>query len=73
MDETNQDQHEVRSVKRGRKPKAEIVADSPAQSLALRIWEGQSVDLPVKVRRARISAALEAQGMSMDGVELPDA
>lgn len=43
---------------------------SPAQVLALRIWEGQSPDVPVIERVARIAAGLKAQGMSLD-VELP--
>lgn len=43
---------------------------SPAQSLASRIWEGQSPDLPRAERMHRVKAGLEAQGMSMEGVTL---
>ena len=42
-----------------------------AQALALRIWSGQSSDLGVGDRKERIRIALEAQGLSMDGVKLP--
>jgi hypothetical protein len=86
MDEATQDQHEVHSVtepkKRGRKPKDEIVLLASAvqehdarrvelaQALASRIFAGQSPDLPMNDRLARVRAGLEAQGLSMDGVEL---
>ena len=43
---------------------------SGAQELALRIWEGQSPDVPVIERVSRIAAGLKAQKMSLD-VELP--
>lgn len=70
---------EVRSVKRGRKPKqsteavvTEIVAQcdtiSPAQDLCNRIWEGQSPDLPKRERAERIKRALVAQGYAPDSV-----
>lgn len=45
-------------------------APSKAQSLALRIWSGQSVDVPVIERVARIAAGLKEQGFSLD-VDLP--
>jgi hypothetical protein len=41
-----------------------------AQNYANRIWAGQSRDLSRHERLGRIKAALEAQGMSMEGVEL---
>jgi hypothetical protein len=45
---------------------------SPAQAYALRVWNGQSRDtLPRNERIARVRKALEGQGMSMEGVELP--
>lgn len=45
-------------------------AESPAQALATRIWEGQSPDVSVIERVARIAAGLKAQNMSLD-IELP--
>jgi hypothetical protein len=53
-------------VKRGRPAKVaaiETPIDNAAQAYANRIWEGQSPDLPVSDRIARIHAALIAQGM----------
>lgn len=47
------------------------VCQAQAQALALRIWNGQSPDLPRAERMRRIAAGLEERGMSMDGVELP--
>lgn len=44
--------------------------ESPAQALATRIWEGQSPDVSVIERVARIAAGLKAQNMSLD-IELP--
>lgn len=48
-------------------------ASSEAQAYALRIWTGQSPDLSRHERLGRVAVALEAQGMSMEGVSLPDA
>jgi len=60
--------------KRGRPPK--IVTDPghpnyAAQEYARRVWGGQSQSLPQGERRWRVQKALEAQGWSMEGVELP--
>ena len=44
---------------------------NPAQEYALRIWNGQSPDLSRHERLGRIAEALKAQGLSMEGVELP--
>lgn len=41
-----------------------------AQAYANRMWAGQSTDLPRAVRVDRIKTALEAQGLSMEGVQL---
>lgn len=63
--------------RRGRPPKtaAEQIATVPAsdmaQAYALRVWQGQSESLPRSHRVARVKAALEGQGMTMEGVELP--
>lgn len=45
-------------------------AAGAAQAYAARIWEGQSISLPRNERLKRVKAALEAQGLSMEGVEL---
>ena len=68
----------VHRVKPGRKPKAvpvEIVpvvevADNRAQAYALRIWEGQSVDVSIPDRVERVVNGLRGQNLSID-VELP--
>lgn len=41
-----------------------------AQSYANRVWKGQSINLHRNERLRRVKAALEAQGMSMEGVDL---
>ncbi len=86
MDEANQDQSPLRGVKkRGRPPRVlteaqverglgEIDAEDArqkAQAYALRIWQGQSPDLPRHERAAHVAAGVQAQGLSMDGVILP--
>lgn len=74
MDATNQTEQPLRSVKRGRPAKVvelPVVQESAQQSLATRIWEGQSPDLPVSDRVQRIVNALKAQGLGID-VTLPD-
>lgn len=48
-----------------------VVEDtSAAQDMADRIWAGQSESLSRHERLGRIAAALEAQGLSMEGVKL---
>jgi hypothetical protein len=42
-----------------------------AQAYAIRVWNGQSVSLGRADRVRRIRAALEGQGLSMEGVKLP--
>ena len=85
MDKTPEVQHQVRRVRR---TKAQIEAenakhfgfgvievaapDTAAQSYALRIWNGQSPDLLRPDRIERVTRGLEAQGMSMDNVVLPE-
>jgi hypothetical protein len=46
------------------------VVNAEAVEYALRVWRGQTPDLPRAERIRRVKAALEAQGMSMEGVEL---
>ena len=66
MESTNQAEQPLRRVKRGRPPKVAAV-ETPIETdagneYAMRIWDGQSPDLPVSDRVARINAALLAQG-----------
>jgi hypothetical protein len=44
---------------------------SPAQTLAKRIWDGQSPDLSVPERLRRVAAGIERQGYTMSEVTLP--
>ena len=73
MDKAIEGADAVHRVKRGPKPKVaaiEAPADNKAQAHAIRIWNGQSVDVPVIERVARIVNGLKEQGMSLD-IELP--
>lgn len=43
-----------------------------AQAYALRVWNGQSPDTLARNERVRrVAAALEGQGWTMEGIELP--
>lgn len=44
--------------------------ESPSQNLAMRIWDGQSPDVAVIERVARIANALKGHNMPLD-IELP--
>ena len=80
MDATNQTAEPLRSVRRGRPPKVaavEMPIKAPVEIVVVqaadagleygqRIWDGQSPDLPVSERVARINAALIAQGFPGD-------
>lgn len=79
MGQADSNIEEVRSVKRGRKPKqisAPVVSEtiaqcdtiSAAQDLCNRIWDGQSPDLPKHERANRIKNALIARGYDPDSV-----
>ena len=48
----------------------EAVDNSAAQAYGLRIWHGQSVDLPIAERVQRVVNGLRGQSMSID-VNLP--
>jgi hypothetical protein len=50
--------------------KAENMGAALAQAYALRVWNGQSPDVPRAERLRRVAKALEGQGLSMEGVEL---
>lgn len=42
-----------------------------AQAYAIRVWNGQSTDVPRKERIERVKRALEGQNLPFEGVELP--
>lgn len=44
-----------------------------AQSVAMRIWDGQSVSLPRHERIGRVHRALMERGLDIAGLEFPDA
>ncbi len=48
-----------------------IEANEKAQELAMRIWDGQSNDLPNHERVKRIVAGLKSQGYYADNINLP--
>lgn len=58
-----------------RKPKVaviELAADAtPAQAYAMRVWGGQSVDVPRHERIERCMNALRGQNLSTDGIVFP--
>ena len=84
MDATDQDTKPLRRVGRPRKvlegadagsKHVDVVAfvesrngKSNAQIYAERVWSGQSPDVPVAERLARVRSALEGQGMDCEGV-----
>jgi hypothetical protein len=51
--------------------RAPYVSVSTAQAYALRVWNGQSVNIPRNERLKRVKAALDGQNLSMEGVVLP--
>ena len=76
MGQTLEGADTVHRVKRGRPAKVEHVmevfpaVDNAAQAYALRIWEGQSVDVPLPERVERVVNGLRGQKLSID-VNLP--
>lgn len=63
-------------VKRGRPakaieaPVAAPVVDDAAQAYALRVWDGQSPDVPLQERIVRVLNALKGQSLSIN-ITLP--
>ncbi len=49
----------------------EPMDDNKAQAYAIRVWNGQTPSLGRGERVRRVKAAVEAQGLSFDGVKLP--
>lgn len=79
MDATNQAEQPLRSVRRGRPAKSAVKADDlkgvdpVAAEYAVRVWNGQSPDLPVSERIDRVLNALRAQKLLIDGLSFPPA
>ena len=66
----------VHRMKPGRKPKVVMevfpaVVDNRAQAYAMRVWAGQSVDVPPAERKERVFNALRGQNLSTDGIIFP--
>ena len=65
-------------MKRGRPAKVAAVTDSSiitendfAQAYAMRVWSGQSIDVPRAERIERCMNALRVQNLSTDGIVFP--
>lgn len=53
-------------------PPAAPPSDDPMQSYAMRVWDGQSISLPIAERVRRVEAALAEQGCTdMSAINLP--
>ena len=72
--------HRVKG-KPGRKPKSKFVeeiaadrlggCDPKAAAYAVRVWNGQSPDLPIAERIERVVNALRGQNLPTDGIVFP--
>ena len=73
MDKALEGGDTVRRMKPGPKPKtaAVEVAVSPAQAYAMRVWAGQSIDVPPAERIERCLNALRGQNLPTDGIVFP--
>lgn len=71
MGQTPKTETQLRRVGRPPKVASAEPIENKAQAYALRIWSGQSVDIPRAERIRRVTAGVEGQGMSMSGVTLP--
>lgn len=63
-------------VKRGRPAKVvvietPVVGESASQAYAMRVWSGQSVDVPPAERKERVFNALRGQNLPTDGIIFP--
>ena len=80
MDATLEGSEQLHRVKRGRPAKAApVVIESVAETVArmkytdavnyaLRVWAGQSIDLPLSERKERVLNALRGQSLPADGL-----
>ena len=76
MEQALEGAKQVHRVKRGPKPKiaaieASIEAISASQAYAMRVWGGQSIDVPRAERIERCMNALRGQNLPVDGVTFP--
>ncbi len=76
MDKTIEGGESLHRVKRGRPAKVAAIESpdetvSPAQAYAMRVWDGQSVDVSRSERIERCLNALCGQNLPIDGVTFP--
>jgi hypothetical protein len=75
MDKALEGGESVHRMKPGRKPKVAAVEmpaeSSPAQAYAMRVWSGQSPDVPRAERMERALNALRGQNLPTDGIDFP--
>ncbi len=78
METTPEGAEQVHRVKAkpGPKPKvaaveAPVIGESASQAYAMRVWSGQSVDVPPAERKERVFNALRGQNLPTDGVVFP--
>lgn len=76
MEATLEGGESLHRVKRGRPAKVAAIeapdeAVSPSQAYAMRVWAGQSVDVPPAERKERVFNALRGQNLPTDGVVFP--
>ncbi len=76
MEATLEGAEPLHRVKRGRPAKAAVietpvVGESASQAYAMRVWSGQSVDVPPAERKERVFNALRGQNLPTDGIVFP--
>lgn len=79
MEQTIEGADSVHRVKRGPKPKVAAIeapavepsTNDAAQTYAMRVWGGQSVDVPRHERIERCMNALRGQNLPTDGLTFP--
>ena len=73
MGQTIEGADAVHRVKRSytRKVEAPEVVEDKAQLYAMRVWDGQSVDVPPAKRKERVFNALRGQNLSTDNIIFP--
>lgn len=75
MEQALEGAEQLHRVKRGRPAKVAAIelplVESAAQAYAMRVWNGQSVDVPRAERIERILNALRGQSLSTDGIMFP--
>ena len=74
MDKALEGAEQLHRMKPGRKPKVaaiETPVESASQAYAMRVWSGQSVDVPPAERKERVFNALRGQNLSTDDIIFP--